>query len=79
MVFMGEDDNKPVSETTLKESKDLLHRLIRQQVIDNREDYMAAVSAMNRVAPYRTTDPEVENILRTMERTFTTIPSFGEL
>ena len=79
MVFMGEEDNQPANEATIKESKDILHRLLRQQAIDSREDYMAAVFAMNRVAPYRTTDPEVENILRAMERTFTTLPPFGEL
>jgi hypothetical protein len=79
MVFMDEDDNKPVSEATIKESKDILHRLIRQQAIDSREDYTAAVFAINRVTPYRTSDPEVENILKVMERTFPTLPAFGEL
>jgi hypothetical protein len=79
MVFMGEDDNRPVDKATIKESKDILHRLIRQETIDSREDYMAAVFAINRVSPYRETDPEVENILKAMERTFPTLPPFGEL
>ncbi|GEM_PF-2901760 len=79
MVFMGEEDNKPADEKTVKESKDILHRLLREQAIDSREDYLAAVFAMNRVAPYRDTDPEVDTILKAMERTFTTLPPFGEL
>jgi hypothetical protein len=78
-VFMGDDDNRPVSDATIKESKDILHRLIRQQVIDTREDFNAAVFAINRVTPYKATDPEVDNILKAMERTFPTLPPFGEL
>ncbi len=45
-MFVGDDDNKPVDKATIKESKDLLHRLIREQAIDTREDYTAAVFAL---------------------------------
>jgi hypothetical protein len=78
-VFIGDDDNKPLSKATIKESKDLLHRLIRQQTIDSREDYTSAVLALNGLAPYRDSDPEVSEILKAMERTYPTMPSFGEL
>ena len=77
-MFMGEDDNKPVNKQTIKESKDLLHRLIRQQAIDTREDYTSAVLALNGLAPYRDSDPEVAEILKALERTFPTLPPFGE-
>jgi hypothetical protein len=77
-MFIGDDDNKPLDKATIKESKDLLHRLIRQQAIDTREDYTSAVLAINRVTPYRNTDPEVAEILKALERTFSTMPPFGE-
>jgi hypothetical protein len=77
-MFVGDDDNKPVNKATIKESKDLLHRLIRQQAIDTREDYTSAVLALNGLAPYRDSDPEVAEILKALERTFPTLPPFGE-
>jgi hypothetical protein len=78
-MFVGDEDHKPVNEATIKESKDLLHRLIREQTIETREDYKAALFAMNFVKPYRDTDPEVAEILKALERTFPTLPPFGEL
>ena len=78
-MFVGEDGNNPVSTAQLKESKDLLHRLLREQAINSKDDYNAAVFAMNRVSPYRGRDPEVDEILKDLERTFPTLPSFGEL
>lgn len=78
-MFVGDEDNKPVNDATIKESKDLLHRFIREQAISTREDYTAAVFALNRVTPYKDTDPEVAEILKAMERTFSTLPPFGEL
>jgi hypothetical protein len=78
-MFVGDEDNKPVDKASIKESNDLLHRLIREQAIDTREDYTAAVFALNRVTPYRDTDPEVAEILKALERTFSTLPPFGEL
>ena len=63
-MFVGDDDNKPVNKATIKESKNLLHRLIHQQAIDTRAEYIEAVSAMNGLAPYRDTDPEVAEISR---------------
>ena len=77
-MFVGDEDNKPVNDATIKASKDLLHRLIREQAIDTREDYTAAVFALNRVTPYKDTDPEVAEILKALERTFPTLPPFGE-
>ena len=76
-MFVGEDGNNPISQQEIKESKDLLHRLIREQVINSRKDFNAAVFAMNRVSPYRGKDPEVDEILKLMERTFPTMPSYG--
>ena len=78
-MFVGDGDNKPVKDATIKESKDLLHRLIREQAIDTREDYTAAVFALNRVTPFKETDPEVAEILKALERTSSTMPSSGEL
>jgi hypothetical protein len=37
------------------------------------------VFALNRVTPYKDTDPEVAKILKALERTFSTLPPFGEL
>ncbi len=78
-MFVGEDGSQRVSKQDLKESKDLLHRLLREQAINSKEDYNAAVFAMNRVSPYRGKDPEVDEILRDLERTFPTLPSFGDI
>ncbi len=78
-MFVGEDGNQRVSNQELKESKDLLHRLLREQAINSKEDYNAAVFAMNRVSPYRGKDPEVDEILKDLERTFPTLPSFGDI
>jgi len=78
-MFVGDEDNKPVNGVTIKESKDLLHRLIREQAIDTREDYTTALFAINRVTPYKDTDPEVAEILKALERTFPTLPPLGEL
>ena len=78
-MFVGDDGNKPPSESSIKASKDLLHRLIRQQVIEKREDYTSAVLALNGLAPYRDSDPEVDEILKDMERTFPTLPPFGQV
>jgi len=78
-MFVGDEYNKPVNAATIKESKDLLHRLIREQTIASREDYTSAVLALNGLAPYKDTDPEVAEILKALERTFPTLPPFGEL
>jgi hypothetical protein len=78
-VFMGNEDNTPASDATIKQSKDLLHRLIREQAIATREEYTVALLAIDKVTPYRGIDPEVAEILKAMERTFPTMPSFGEL
>lgn len=77
-MFVGDENIKPANEATIKESKDLLHRLIREQAINSREEYISALYAKNQVEPYRGTDPEVDEILKAMERTFPTMPSFGE-
>ena len=78
-MFVGDDDNKPLDKAAIKESKDLLHRFIRQQAIETREDYSAAVRAYNDVMPHRENDPEVAEILKALERTFPTMPPFGEV
>jgi len=79
-MFMGDkDDNQPVNAETVKQSKDLLHRLIREQAIASREDYISAVYARDLVTPYRETDPEVAEILKALERTFPTMPPFGQI
>jgi len=78
-MFVGDDDNKPVNAATIKESKDLLHRILREQAIGTREDYTAAVFAINRLTPLKDTDPEVVEILKALERTFPTLPPFGEV
>jgi hypothetical protein len=78
-MYVGEEnDNKPVNKETMKQSKDLLHRLIREQAIATREEYNSAVFALNSVTPYRETDPEVAEILKALERTFPTMPPFGQ-
>ena len=78
-MFMGrENEEKPVNKSTLKESKDLLHRLIREQTIASREDYISAVYARNQVTPYKDTDPEIAEILQALERTLPTIPPLDD-
>ena len=78
-MFVGDDDNKPLNDATIKESKDLLQRLLREQAINSKEDYNAAVFAMNRVSPYRGKNPEVDEILKDLERTFPTLPPYGDI
>lgn len=77
-MFVGDEESKPSDEATQKASKDLLHRLVREQVIASREDYTSAVTAYNGMLPFRGTDPEVAEILKAMERTFPTMPPFGQ-
>jgi hypothetical protein len=79
-MFVGDEESKPSNnDATTKASKDLLHRLTREQAISTREDYDSAVRAYNGMLPFRGTDPEVSEILKAMERTFPTMPPFGEV
>jgi len=58
--------------------KEFLHSLIRKQVMDNRAEQVMALQAYDTLAPYRSDDPEVDEILSLFDKTFPTLPDLGK-
>ena len=58
--------------------KEILHSLVRKQVMYTKQEQVMALQAYDTLAPYRSKDPAVDEILSLFDKTFATLPDIGE-